>query len=107
MHTCLRVLVFVRVSSLSVMLLLAQALRDLLEYNRTIVIPGLVEFLEEHSFFPFDNYNLPLSRHLIQGPPNSLYQVVSSTISAVACIEPSALHPFFFFHPSALLRLSP
>lgn len=50
-------------------------LRDLIEYNKTIVVNGILEFEEEHSFFPFDNYNLPESRHLIEGGATSLYQV--------------------------------
>jgi hypothetical protein len=50
-------------------------LRDLLEYNKTLIVNGIVEFEEEHSYFPFDTYNLVESRQLIEGgAQSSLYQ---------------------------------
>jgi len=48
-----------------------QVLRPLLEHNKTIVVNGLQEFEDEHTFFPFDKYNLPHSRHFI----DPIYQV--------------------------------
>jgi len=42
-----------------------KVLRPLLEHNKTIVVNGLQEFEDEHTFFPFDKYNLPHSRHFI------------------------------------------
>lgn len=56
-----------------------QALRDLLEYNKTIVVHGVGDFEEEHSFFPFDKYNLKESCHLVEG----LYQVRPPCIHGV------------------------
>ncbi|EKX47206.1 hypothetical protein GUITHDRAFT_107116 [Guillardia theta CCMP2712] len=61
-------------------LLQAEMLRNLLAYNQSIVVNGVLEFEQEHSFFPFDNYNLPLSRTFIDGANEASSSQLGSSV---------------------------
>merc|ERR1712216_221931 len=71
-------------------LIQTEALKDLRDYNKTIIIAGLSDFLEDCSFFPFDNYNLPVSRLMFEGANNCIYQVWGDCSEAVLSEDEAA-----------------